>query len=271
MNEPILTFSNVDVAFSSKRLNRNSAPDTDMKIHAVTGASGSLAAGEVISLIGPNGSGKTTLLRALLGHIRAAGSIAWQSTSIDQISSKSLAKLVAYLPQISNFESTQTVFETLMLGRAPHHRLFEFESVEDESIALQIARELEIDSLLARPLHTLSGGQRQRVFVGRSLVQQPAALLLDEPATYLDLRHQLELHKLLRHLATDRRLAVMVASHDINLAGRFSDKLMLMNQGHVVASGSASQVLTTDLIGAVYQTPMTSVMTDDGVNILVAR
>jgi ABC-type cobalamin/Fe3+-siderophores transport system ATPase subunit len=115
---------------------------------------------------------------------------------------------------------------------------------------------LELTDLLPRPLDTLSGGQRQRVFVGRCLAQQPRALLLDEPGTYLDLKHQVDLLKLLRRLANEQQLAVLMASHDLNLAGQFADELVLMKDGQIAARGPYDAVLQPTLLQDVYGLPM---------------
>jgi len=211
-----------------------------------------LAAGEVVALLGPNGSGKSTLLRALLGQLPGGGSIEWHGVSIAQWPARGLAREVAYLAQIPGWEPQQTVGDTLRLGRAPYLRPFGIESKRDIEVISEVAHRLELEDLLARPLESLSGGQRQRVFVARGLVQEPRALLLDEPNTHLDLKHQVELGELLVSLARKQGLAVLMASHDLNLAGAFADRLLLLNEGRLVANGSPDEVLRPQVLEPVY-------------------
>jgi iron complex transport system ATP-binding protein len=221
------------------------------------GVSVRLNAGEVVALLGPNGSGKSTLLRVLLGQLRAgSGDVLWDGRDVRDWSRRELARRVAYLPQSPTAEPDQTVLEVLRNGRAPYWGAFGVESSRDVQIVDQVARQLGLDGFVRRPIGQLSGGQRQSVFVGRCLVQEPAALLLDEPNTFLDLRHQVELSRLLKALARERALGVLMASHDLNLAGMIADRLVLLGEGVVAAEGSPDQVLLPDLLTTVYKTPL---------------
>jgi iron complex transport system ATP-binding protein len=211
-----------------------------------------LGCGEVVALLGPNGSGKSTLIRALLGQLRAQGQIAWFNRPIGRWSARELAQRVSYLPQAPTFEPGQTVADVLRLGRAAYWKAFGIESSRDADVVRNVAASLSIEDLVSRPMSTLSGGQRQRVFIGRCLVQEPAAMLLDEPDTFLDLRYQADLLRLLRDLAHQKQIAVFMASHDLNLAGAFCDRLILLHEGAIVAQGSPDQVLREDLLSAAY-------------------
>jgi ABC-type cobalamin/Fe3+-siderophores transport system ATPase subunit len=224
-----------------------------------------LNAGQVIALLGPNGSGKSTLIRVLLGDLRASGEITWDKHPIRQWSRRELAKLIAYLPQAPTADPQARVIDVLRLGRAAHWGAFGVESPTDAKVITDTAELLELSDMLHRPLDTLSGGQRQRVFVGRCLAQQPKALLLDEPGTYLDFKYQVELLKLLRQLASEQQLAVLMASHDLNLAGQFADELVLMNAGAIVASGTHDAILQPALLQEVYGLPMDRVSSGDRV------
>ncbi len=215
-----------------------------------------LNSGEIVSLIGPNGAGKTTLIRAILGHLRTAGSIEWDGRALSSWSRRELAKRVAYLPQTPTSDEGQTVLDVLRLGRAAYWTAFGIESSHDIQIVDQIATTLDLRDLLYRRMDELSGGQRQRIFLGRCLAQEPAAMLLDEPSTFLDLRHQVELCELLRKLSRERQIAVLMASHDLNLAAGFSDRLILLHDGSIVASGGASDVLNPELLARVYGVPI---------------
>ena len=212
-----------------------------------------LAGGEVVALLGPNGSGKSTLLRVLLGQLRAAGGeVLWDDRNVRGWPRRQLARRVAYLPQSPTAEPDQTVLDVLRNGRAPYWGAFGVESARDVQIVDQVAQQLGLHEFLGRPIGQLSGGQRQSVFVARCLVQEPAALLLDEPNTFLDLRHQVELIHLLKKLAKDRGLGVMMASHDLNLAGMVADRLVLLDKGVVAREGEPRTVLEPTLVSAVY-------------------
>lgn len=215
-----------------------------------------LARGEVVALLGPNGSGKSTLIRALLGQLPATGEVAWQGRAIAKWRKRDLARVVAYLPQVPAFEPDQTVDDVLRIGRAPYWGAFGVESARDGQIVTDVARMLHLDDLLARRVDQLSGGQRQRVFVGRCLVQEPRAMLLDEPGTFLDLRHQVELLQLLRKLAREQGVGVVLASHDLNIAASLADRLILLDVGTVAADGPPADVLDPSLLERVYGIPM---------------
>jgi iron complex transport system ATP-binding protein len=223
---------------------------------ALRGVSIALRPGEIVTLLGPNGSGKSTLIKVLLGHLQGNGLINWEGRSLIAWSRRELARRVAYLPQSPLFDNQQTVREVLHLGRAPYWVAFGLESQHDLEVVETISRSLALDDVLTRRMDELSGGQRQRVFLARGLIQEPVALLLDEPSTFLDLKHQVELMQLLRTLARERNIAVLMASHDLNLSAASADRLVLLNNGSIVASGSPNDVLNPELLSKVYGVPM---------------
>ncbi len=230
-----------------------------------------LFAGEVVALIGPNGSGKSTLIRNLIGVLRGIGKIEWEQKPLDQWRRRELARHVAYLSQNPLWEPGQLVIDVLRLGRAPYWRLFGIESPRDAEVVLGVAERLNIVDLLDRPMDQISGGQRQMIFVGRALVQEPRAILLDEPSTFLDLRHQVELMSLLRQLAKERNVGVLMASHDLNLAATSADGLVLLDRGTVVADGKAEEVLDPELLARVYGIEMERVLREGKPPIVVPR
>ncbi|HEV2295103.1 MAG TPA: ABC transporter ATP-binding protein [Tepidisphaeraceae bacterium] len=211
-----------------------------------------LAAGEVVALIGPNGSGKSTLIRALLGHLPASGEVTWDGRPMPAWRRRDLARFVAYLPQAPAFDAQQRVADVLRMGRAPYWGAFGIESPQDIEVVRRVIDELHLGEWTTRRMDEISGGQRQLVYVARALIQEPRALLLDEPNTYLDLRHQVELGQLMRRLARERSLGLLVASHDLNLAAAFADRLMLLHEGTVAADGSPEVVLDPELLTRVY-------------------
>jgi iron complex transport system ATP-binding protein len=217
-----------------------------------------LEAGEVVSLLGPNGSGKSTLIKVLLGHLPVSGNsvIHWDGRDIRSWRQRDLARRVAYLPQNPTFESEHRVADVLRLGRAPYWQAFGIESSHDSDVVAQVAELLELTDLLDRPMDRLSGGQRQRVFVGRCLAQEPAVMLLDEPNTFLDLKHQIELGMLLKRLAHEQRIGVLMASHDLNLSAALADRVLLLKDGVIVRQGLPDEVMDPQLLECVYEVAM---------------
>lgn len=239
----LLEAKNLQFAYGDRTVLR------DVSIH--------VAAGEVVSLLGPNGTGKSTLIRVLLGHLRAsAGEIRWDGRDLRTWNRREFARRVAYLPQSPVADPEQRVLDVLRTGRAPYWGAFGLESARDVEVVKEIASRLQLEELLPRPMAELSGGQRQLVFLARCLVQEPAALLLDEPNTFLDLRHQVELGILLRKLAREKGIGVLMASHDINLSASFSTRLVLLHEGRVAVEGTPDQVLSEETLSHVYGVPM---------------
>ena len=218
----------------------------------------SLHPGEVVALLGPNGSGKSTLLRALLGQLPStrAGAVRWQGRPVEAWRKRDLARTVAYLPQSPTADADHRVGDVLRLGRSAYWGAFGLESPRDAAVVREVSSLLSLDDVLDRPMDELSGGQRQRVFLGRCLTQEPAALLLDEPTTFLDLRHQVELLRLLRRLAKERSVAVLMASHDLNLAAATADRALLLDAGRVAAEGTPDAVLQPETLTRAYGLPM---------------
>lgn len=219
--------------------------------------------GELVAILGANGSGKSTLIRLLLGQLDRAAAVWWQGQRLQDCDHRGLARTVAYLPQSPSFDLDQRVIDVLRLGRTPYVPLFGIESQDDSRVIQSVAEQLQLHDLLHRPIDTLSGGQRQRVFIGRCLVQQPKALLLDEPNTYLDLRHQVELCQLLLRLAKEQSIGILMALHDVNLATAFADKIILLRAGLVIMSGPANQ-LDEPRLSAAYDIDIERVVTPAG-------
>ena len=220
--------------------------------------------GQLVGLIGPNGAGKTTLLRTISGILRyRQGSIHLEGSDLKSMSPKDAAATLALVPQIAPYTYGFTSMELVLMGRYPHLGRFQIEGREDDRIAREAMRLTEIEQFADRTLDTLSGGERQRVFVARALAQQPRILLMDEPTANLDVLHQLKVLDLVRQLVDDGLTAV-AAIHDLNMAARYCDKLVLLNGGQVLAEGSPSEVLTPETIesafgvkSAAYQDPVT--------------
>jgi ABC-type cobalamin/Fe3+-siderophores transport system ATPase subunit len=237
---------------------------------ALRGVSLSVSSGETVALIGPNGSGKSTLIKSLLGHLQASGAITLEGRPIASWPRRQFARRVAYLAQSPNFEPGQAVLDVLRVGRAPYWSAFGLESAGDAEVIRDVSRQLGLDALLDRSMDALSGGQRQRVFIGRCLVQQPAVLLLDEPDTYLDLRYQVELGRLIRRLAKEQGIGLLWASHDLNQAA-FADRLILLRDGAIAAEGLPREVLRADLLSDVYGVALDCIERDGQPPIVIPR
>lgn len=207
--------------------------------------------GQVLSIIGPNGTGKSTLLRCLAQVLKPqGGKIILDGREISKINSRQLAKMMGYVPQAAGEAFSFTVLETVLMGRKPH--LTWGVGQKDLDVVAEVMRLMHLEELAQRQLDELSGGQKQRVFIARALAQQPQVLLLDEPTASLDIRHQLEVLELVRDFAHRQKGQVVMVLHDLNLAARFSDLLLMLNDGRVFAAGSPRDVLNEANVRAVY-------------------
>ncbi len=208
--------------------------------------------GQFVGLIGPNGAGKTTLLRSISNVLSYdQGSVRLLGEELDKLPARHVAEILALVPQIAPYTQGFTAFELVLMGRYPHMGRFQVEGKEDDGIAERAMRLTETESFATRTLETLSGGERQRVFLARAIAQQPRVLLLDEPTSNLDVLHQLKILTLVRELVDDGLTAV-AAIHDLNLAARFCDRLVLLADGEVQTEGVPEDVLTAETIEAVF-------------------
>jgi len=212
-----------------------------------------VAAGEVLGLIGPNGAGKTTVLRALIGQ-RAprTGSLSLNGKNLRELSSLTRAQCIGLVPQGESLAWPLTVEEIVALGRAAHRGwLLPLSTTDRDVIKWALAR-THLTELRDRPVDKLSGGERQRTLIARALTQQPSVLLLDEPTANLDIHHQLQVLDLVRELVTKGQLATVLAIHDLTLAARYCDRLVLLHAGRAIACGSPETVLTPDNLRTVF-------------------
>ncbi|MCS6826640.1 MAG: ABC transporter ATP-binding protein [Caldilinea sp.] len=215
------------------------------------GVTCSMQPGEVIGIIGPNGAGKSTLLKCMLALLKPQrGQVRWEGIDIRSIGRKRRATLQGYVPQQAIVTFRVPVMEMVLLGRKPYIRFAP--RARDFAVVESILHYLNLHEMAHRPVIELSGGERQKVMLARALAQEPAALFLDEPTAALDIAHQLEVLSLVQKLAHDQGKLVVLVLHDLALAARFSDRLLLMEQGRIFASGLPSSVLTTDNLRRVY-------------------
>ena len=211
-----------------------------------------VAPGEWVAMLGPNGAGKSSLLRAVGGLVGFAGGIDVDGAALAAMSARDRARRVAMVPQEPMIPGDMRVDDYVLLGRWPYVGRFGIESSGDRDVVDRVLERLGLTALRARVLGELSGGERQRVVLARALAQDTAVLLLDEPTSALDIGHQQQALELVAELRRDERLTVISAMHDLTLAGLYADRLVLLDEGRLVASGSARAVLTAERIGEVY-------------------
>ena len=223
----------------------------------IRGLNLSVERGSVIALAGPNGVGKSTLLRLLSGSLKPSrGRTRVAGTDVVSLSAGERARLVAVVPQNVELPSGTAALEVVLMGRNPHMRLLSWESASDVDIAMEAMRMTDTDDLLDRRVDELSGGERQRVAIAMALAQQTPVLLLDEPTANLDLAYQPAIMTLMRELASAGK-TVVVAVHDLTLAGQFCDEVALMSEGVMHTVGSPEEVLTESNIRKAYGADVT--------------
>jgi iron complex transport system ATP-binding protein len=209
--------------------------------------------GSVTGILGPNGAGKSTLIRILAGTLAPSqGEVMLDGRPIDQISYRERAKLVAIVPQETHFPFPFSALEVVLMGRAPYLPRYGFESTHDIEVARAALATTDCAHLANRNILSLSGGERRRVVIARALAQEPRVLLLDEPMSFLDIRHAIDLARLLRKLAREQGLAVAAVVHDLNLAAGFCDQLVMLKEGRVAAEGTPSELMTPAIIREIY-------------------
>lgn len=212
-----------------------------------------LQPGEVLGLIGPNGAGKSSLIRALSGVLAPrSGRISFNGQNLLAMPEAPRARLVSVVPQSTQLPPAFTVYECVALGRTPHLNWLGSLRVEDKAKIEWAMQVTESVALKNRRAGELSGGEQQRVLLARALAQDCPVLLLDEPTAHLDLHHQVAILNVVRSLASERELAVLVALHDLNLASLFARRLALLVDGRLQAEGAPQDVLTQQVLQRAY-------------------
>jgi len=208
---------------------------------------------EIVTIIGPNGSGKSTLLKSLCRLLEPSkGTVYLNSKDINKMSTEQVAKLISVMAQSAQAPGGITVEELVRYGRMPYQGFFEWLNKEDLEAVERAIEFTELEELRHRPVISLSGGERQRAWLAMALAQDPEILLLDEPTTYLDVHHQLELMELIVKLHREKQLTIVMVLHDLNHAARYSERLIALKKGQVMADGPTNQVFTERVISALY-------------------
>lgn len=246
VEDPGMTFSaeEIEVRYGSR-----AAP-------ALTDVSVRVPGGVLYAVLGPNGSGKSTLMRTLLGVLRPhRGTALVDGRPVEEWSRKGLARSVGVVTQREPRAFPMTVWELVEMGRYPHLGPLRRLSHRDRAIIREALDRCDVSELGDRSVDTLSGGELQRVRIARALAQEPRALALDEPTSSLDIRHEMTILRLLRDLA-DRGTTVMLITHNLNMAARFADRILLLDGGRTAAEGSVREVMRAEVLERVYRWPV---------------
>jgi ABC-type cobalamin/Fe3+-siderophores transport system ATPase subunit len=231
---------------------------------AIRGVSLDLAGGELLAVVGPNGSGKTTLLRALLGTVPlTAGEVALLEQPLASWQAREMARVVGVVTQREETLFPLTVQDTVALGRYAHRSPLEAEREIDRVAVARAMSSADVAELAGRRTDTLSGGEWQRVRIARALAQAPRLLVLDEPTSSLDVRHEMEVFELIRKLA-GQGLAALLVTHHLNLAARYADRVLLLHAGAAVAEGPPISVLSSERVTRVFEWPVSITTWCDG-------
>lgn len=236
---PMMNTKNIEVGFDGKTVLENLTLAVEK--------------GQIISILGPNGSGKSTLLKVLSRNLKPdRGSVYLDGNNLAELSAKVVARKMAVLPQSPEAPKDLTVRDLVEYGRYPHQSWWQGRSGEDDECVNWALVQTGLEEMSGRIVSTLSGGERQRVWIAMALAQKPEVLLLDEPTTYLDICHQLEIMELLAEFNRVHNITVAMVLHDINHAARYSDCVVVLHQGKVFAVGRPEDVITPHTLRAVF-------------------
>jgi iron complex transport system ATP-binding protein len=221
----------------------------------IDGVTLTVAPGDRLALVGPNGSGKSTLIRLLSGVLRPEeGRVLLEGRDLRSYRPRELARRIAVVPQETSLDFPFSVLEVTLMGRSPHLVGLGFEGDRDVAIAERCLELVGARSLGSRRFQELSGGEKQRVVIARALAQEPAVLLLDEPATFLDVKHVVDIFEVLVERSVSERISLVVVLHDLNLAALYCPRIALLKNGRLLAEGPTGEVLTYANVRATFET-----------------
>lgn len=210
--------------------------------------------GKFVSIIGPNGSGKSTLLKTINQlYSPSQGNILIDGNNINRLKKKELARKIALVPQDTLIDYEFTVEDIVLMGRHPYKGRFQNENENDYKIVNEALKMTNTLHLKDRVITEISGGERQRVIIAKALAQKPSIILLDEPTSHLDINHQIEILNLLKRLNKETGTTIVIVIHDINLASRYSDEIIMLNEGEILGMGSPEKVITKNNIEFAYE------------------
>ena len=242
-----IVFEARHLGFSYESATRAAVRDVDFAVEE----------GTFQAIIGPNGSGKSTLARLLIGTLRPdSGRALYRGADAHAVQRREIARSVGVVPQSETHAFPMTVADVVAMGRYPHLGAWRTPGAHDRRAVLDALERCDVADLRDRSTSALSGGERQRVLIARALAQQPRTLVLDEPTASLDVRHEMGIFELLSELRREG-VTVLLVTHNLNLAARYADRLVLLHEGRVAADGPPATVLTRDIVERVYGWPVT--------------
>ena len=250
---------NADVRLSVEQVSYAYSPNpSQAPIFTLEATSFQVRPGEIVAVLGPNASGKSTVLRLIAGALQPlSGRILLNGAETHSMEPRARAQKIAMVQQESQLLFPAKVWEFVLQGRHPHGKSLRFENSDDVTIATNALRQVGADHLTDRWMDEISGGEKQRVILARALARQPVLLLLDEPTLHLDIGAQVDFLHTLKKLTAVNRYAVVIVTHELNLAGEYADQVVLMQKGKCLRVGTPASVYQRDLLEQVFQTRLT--------------
>jgi len=250
---------NADVRLSVEQVSYAYSPNpSQAPIFTLEATSFQVRPGEIVAVLGPNASGKSTVLRLIAGALQPlSGRILLNGAETHLMEPRARAQKIAMVQQESQLLFPAKVWEFVLQGRHPHGKSLRFENSDDVTIATNALRQVGADHLSDRWMDEISGGEKQRVILARALAQQPVLLLLDEPTLHLDIGAQVDFLHTLKKLTSVNKYAVVIVTHELNLAGEYADQVVLMQKGKCLRVGTPASVYQRDLLEQVFQTRLT--------------
>lgn len=238
-NDDILSIEHIDFRYGENKI--------------LNDVSFSVASGEICGLLGPNGSGKTTLLKCINRILESkTGTIKIRGFDISRLSRREISRLIAVVPQELNIMFSFTVLQMVLMGGSGRYRFSGIPGKRDYFNAVEVLEELSINHLADRKYNELSGGEKQMVLIARALFQKAGILLLDEPISHLDFKRQYTIMELIKKITNEKGLTTLITLHDPNVAGRYCDRLIMLNRGSIVHQGLRDNVFHTESLEAIY-------------------
>ncbi|WP_353094751.1 ABC transporter ATP-binding protein [Tissierella praeacuta] len=233
-----LKVENIDFSYDNKKI----IQDISFEVES----------GEVLGLLGPNGTGKTTLLKCILDLLKNQGICIVDDINLKSLSLKERAKYISYVPQNIDLVFPISVFEYIKMGRSPYNS----KNSNDNEIILGIIEDFQLEEFAFKGINQLSGGERQRVMIARAMAQEPRVILLDEPTSNLDMKHQKKTMEILRDISRKKDISILISIHDLNLASRYCDKFLILKDTKIFSYGDEDKVIDEDIIKNTYGIPV---------------
>jgi len=240
----LLSLQNISFSYGGKTNNSYFLNDINFDIKK----------GEFATILGPNGSGKTTLLKLMSGSLKPQkGNLLFDNKKLQNYSKKETAKKIGFVPQVTVSVFPFSIYEIVMMGRTPYLGFGGFEDKNDKEKIEEALELVEISHLKNKGINEVSGGEAQRAFIARALAQEPEIILLDEPNAHLDIKHQISVFELLKKFNEEKEITIVAVSHDLNLAGNYSGRIVLMQNGKIFCDGKGQDILTPENIKTVFE------------------